>query len=134
VQAGKDAFAAGLHDCPYPIDDDSCDEQRHLWLRGHALARYEARGASSDQTPAEMLEEYREAKARREFRDAFTEAFAKFMSGVDDRGYPDIVRDVVFEWLCDGATSQEDFVDEAESAANEHDWPEPDDEDEGEDE
>ena len=47
VQAGKEAFAAGKQaaDCPYPIDDAGCGEQRHLWMRGHQLAKLRPRAA-----------------------------------------------------------------------------------------
>ena len=77
-----------------------------------------------------MAAEYRIIAARLEFRREFESTFARFARGVDDRGHSDIVREVILEWLCDGASSHEDFVNEAEAAANDHDWPEPDEDEE----
>jgi hypothetical protein len=133
LQAGKDAFAAGIaaDACPYPIDDGSCDEQRFLWLRGHTIARYAAKGydsAYADESPEEMLEQYRLAQARQEFSLKFAVAFGKMMNSLDDEGHPDIVRDVVIEWLCGGAESREDFIDEVEAVADDYDWPDADEE------
>jgi hypothetical protein len=137
VRAGKEAFAAGVEaaDCPYSIADERCGEQRFLWLRGHTIARHAANGHVSsyaDQTPDEMLEHYRQAAARAKFRDEFTAAFTKSIGNVDDRGYPNIVRDVVIEWLCGGAGSRKDFIDAVEDVADNYDWPEEEDDRKGE--
>jgi hypothetical protein len=134
VEAGKAAFAAGKESagCPYPAGDIDSHEQRYLWLRGHAIASAAAKGRKlhyADLTPDELLKRCRLLTARQEFGLIFAVKFEEMMGGVDDRGFPDIVREEILAWLCRGAASREDFIGEVQSAADKHDWP---DEGEGE--
>jgi hypothetical protein len=90
----------------------------------------------SDHTPIEGQESEDEeyiAKLAKylETRTEIQTAIDQVMNQFRAEGCTDeFIREAAFQWLCENSESRDNFEDEAEEAANEHDWPDEDEEDE----
>jgi hypothetical protein len=113
VQAGKDAFAAGVSITGSPYPDES--EQNYIWARGHMDAQRIAGGyPPSAQTLEETIEEFRWLKVSEDIGNAFR----ALMDRASAEGVS--LRDEAFQWLCGGFESRADFLYEAELAADDY--------------
>jgi hypothetical protein len=124
TETNLEAFEVGLQDYdndlrssanPYPVGTID----RLAWDAGFAY------GKDEDDRHAASL---RWMASRQEAQAAFEKA----ITPLRERHADDNLRAAAFEWLCENSESRDDFEDEAESSADEHDWPE--DEDDEDDE
>jgi hypothetical protein len=88
------------------------------------------------ETEAEAQARYGEMVRHLAARAEFYERFAKFINELRAQEGHDreMIRGALFRWLCEDSESRDNFEEDSSTAADEHDWPDDDSEDEDESE